>query len=95
MFYAVHRLFKLGVHFLFDPVIATFLKLKGELGATGAHDATFVEHMHEIGLDIVKQALIVGNDNGGVALGFKLVDTTGHNSEGIDVQAAVGFVEYV
>ena len=49
--------------------------------------------MHEIRFDIIEKSLIVGDDDGGIVFGFQFIDTLGHNSQGIDIQAGVGLIE--
>ena len=49
--------------------------------------------MHHVGLDVVQEALIVRDDDGGVVRSAQQVDTFGHDAEGVDVEAAVRLVE--
>ena len=49
--------------------------------------------MHHIGLDIVEQALVVGDDDGRCLGSLQLVYSLGHDAQGIDVEARVGLVE--
>ena len=49
--------------------------------------------MYEVGLDVVEQALVVGDDDGGVVGRLELVDASGHDAQGVDVEAGVGLVE--
>ena len=49
--------------------------------------------MDEIGGNIVQQTLIVCDDNRRVLLGLQFIHTTGNNTQGIDVQPAVGLIE--
>ena len=50
--------------------------------------------MHELGLDVGQDPLVVGDDeDAGGVLGGDAVDPLGDDPDGIDVQSAVGLVE--
>ena len=49
--------------------------------------------MHEVGLDVVEQALVVCDHDGGIVGGLQRVHALSHNAQRVDVEAAVGFVE--
>ena len=49
--------------------------------------------MHEVGLDVVEQSLIVGDDYGGVLRRAQLVDARGHHAQSVDVEPRIGLVE--
>ena len=44
-----------------DPAIAIFLELMGYLRAASHHDAAVEKDVHEIGLDLVQNALVMGD----------------------------------
>jgi hypothetical protein len=48
---------------VFNPVISANLKLLNEFGTSGHYYAAIVEHVNDIGLDIVEQSLIVRDDD--------------------------------
>lgn len=79
---------------LFYPVVTLLFKFERQLRTRCLHDSALVEHMHEIRLDVVEQTLIVGYDDGGVAVGLQFVDTAGNYAERIDVKTGVGLVKY-
>ena len=77
---------KFCVDFLFNPVVAFFLKLESEFRSAGVNYASLVEDMHEVGIDLVKQKLIVGDEDGGVVGRFEFVHAAGHDAQGVDVE---------
>src|SRR5690606_22389455 len=83
----------LGLEFL-DPAIAPFFELQRQLFAARAYDSTTGEHMHVIGHDVIKQTLIVSDDDHGALRRAQAVHAVGHDTQGIDVEPGVGFVEH-
>src|SRR5579883_192820 len=76
-----------------DLLVARLVELKGQLWAAVLDDAATDQDVHEIGLNVVQKALIVRDHQRAqlaVALG---VDPVGHDAQGIDIQAGVGFVQ--
>ena len=49
--------------------------------------------MHKVGLNVVEQSLVVRNHDGGIVGAFECVHPLRHNSQGIDIESAIGFVE--
>lgn len=47
----------------FNPVVAPFFEFEGQFRAGCLHDAAFVEYVHDVGLDVVEQTLVVGDDD--------------------------------
>jgi hypothetical protein len=45
-----------------EPGVALLLELERQLLAAGADDAAVDQHVHEVGHDVVEQALVVGDD---------------------------------
>ena len=77
-----------------DPAVALLLELEGQLLATRAHDAPAGEHVHEVGRDVLEQALVVG-DHQHAALGVAQgVGAAGHHAERVDVEPRVRLVEH-
>jgi hypothetical protein len=53
-----------------DPIIALLFEFESELRAGSFYDSAFVEHVDEVGLDVVEQTLIVGDYDSCVAVGL-------------------------
>ena len=51
------------------------------------------EDVDDVGLDVVEEALIVGDEEEAAGLAAHGVDAAGDDFEGVDVEAGVGFVE--
>ena len=49
--------------------------------------------MNKVGHNVVKQTLIVGDNHGGIVRAAQFVDPSGHDAQGINVEARVGLVE--
>src|SRR5882672_6634020 len=49
--------------------------------------------MHKLRHYVIEQALIMRHENDGVFRVVKLIDTTGDDSQGIDIQTGISFVE--
>ena len=52
--------------FFFNPFVALLFEFEGELFGAGFDDTAFVEDMNEVGDYVVEEALVVGDDDGGV-----------------------------
>src|SRR3954465_9161275 len=77
-----------------DPVVPLALEDIDELGAAALDDPATEEDVDETRLDVVQDALIVGDDqDAGRVLGGHPVDPLGDDAHGVDVEAAVGLVE--
>jgi hypothetical protein len=57
------------------------------------HDAALGQHVHEIGHDVVQQALVVGHHDHGALGRAHGVDAGGHGAQGVDIQAGIGLIE--
>src|SRR4051794_24113956 len=79
---------------LAEPVVALLLEAIDQFGAAALDDPAAEEEVDELGLDVVEDALVVGDDQdaGPLRLGDP-VDPLADDPHGIDVQAAVGLVE--
>ena len=76
-------------------LVALALEPLGQLGAAAVDDAAVDEDVDPVGLQVVEQALVVGDDQDaqlGTVLAH-LIDTVGHDLERVDVEAGVGLVE--
>ena len=51
-------------------------------------------HMHDVGLDVVEQALVVGDDEERALRRAQRVDAFGDDPQRVDVEAGIGFVEH-
>src|SRR3954447_5102714 len=77
-----------------DPVVPLAFEDIDELGTTALDDPASEEDVDETRLDVVQNALVVGDDqDAGRVLGGHPVDPLGDDPDGIDVEAAVGLVE--
>ena len=80
---------------LAQPVVALALELVDQLGAALAHDPPVEHDVHELRLDVVQDALVVGDDQRAHAdLRVQRVDALGDDAQGVDVEARVGLVEH-
>src|SRR3546814_11603450 len=69
------------------------LKLMRQLGPARPDDPACGQHMHEIGLHHVQQALVMGDEKHGlVGLAHDAVDAVADHPQRIDVEPAVGLV---
>ena len=77
-----------------ESLVALGLELLGELGPAFAHDTPVDEDVHEVGLDVVEDALVV-RDHERAHLG---ADEAAHavcdDPERVDVEPGVGLVEH-
>src|SRR3546814_4089533 len=70
---------------------ALALKLMRQLGPARPDDPACGQHMHEIGLHHVQQALVMGDEKHGlVGLAHDAVDAVADHPQRIDVEPAVG-----
>ena len=69
--------------------------MRGELHATAADDATVDHDVHVVGLQLVEQPLVVGDEHDAHrgAVGADLTDALGHDAQRVDVETRVGLVE--
>src|SRR5262249_3923799 len=74
--------------------VAARLELERELLAAGLHDAALGEHVHDVGHDIIEQALIVRDHHDAAVGRAQPVDAVGDDFERIDVEPGVGLVEH-
>ena len=83
----------LGVPFS-HPVIALFLELLDQLRTAVFNDLAAEENVHELGLDISQNPLVVRDHQyAGGMLGRNPVDPFRDDPHGVDVQTAIGLVE--
>ena len=53
-----------------------------------------VEHVYKVWHDVVEQALVVRDEDYRALRAPELIDPVGYNAEGVDVEPAIGLVEY-
>ena len=81
-------------HLLADLVVALALEALDELDAALEHDPPVHQDVDELRLDVVQDALVVGDDQGAEALlVVQPLDALGDRPQGVDVEARVGLVE--
>ncbi len=81
------------MRFFDDGVVAALFEFEGELFAARADDAAVYENVDVVGLDVVKQALVVGDDDGGEVAAAHGVNAVGNDFESVNVQAGVSLIE--
>ena len=60
---------------------------------TGFHNASLVKHVDVIRLDVVQNALVVGDDNKRALAVAQGVHPVGDNLQGVDIQTGVGLIQ--
>src|SRR5215471_6329714 len=78
---------------MFQPSVAFLLQFHRQILAARAHDASAEKHVNVIRYDIVQQPLIMSYDDDRSIRTAHCVDTVGHNSQRIDIEARVALVE--
>src|SRR5208283_1126367 len=80
---------------LAHPVVALLLELLDQLRTAVLDNLATEEDVHELGLDVGQNSLVVSDDqDAGRVPGRNPIDPLGNDPYGVDVQAAVGLVEY-
>lgn len=76
-----------------ELVVAVSLELVSKLSATGGHNLAIRENVNEVRLNVVEDALVVG-DHQDATFGLLLVgvDALGNNAQCIHVKAGVGLI---
>ena len=73
--------------------VALLLEPQRELLAARLDDAALGQHVDDVGLDVVEQALVVGDEQHAQVRAELRVDALGDDAQGVDVEARVGLVE--
>ena len=68
-------------------------RARARVRAAGLHDAALGHDVHDVGLDVVEQALVVGDDQEAAVRRPQRVDAVGDDAQGVDVEAGIGLVE--
>ena len=68
--------------------------MQRQVFAARSHDASILQHVHEIGLDVIQQALVVGDDDDRALGGAHRVHPFRNGPERVDVESGVGLVEH-
>jgi len=71
--------------FFNDGVVTALFKFDGKLFVATADDASVDQYVNVVGLDVVQQPLVVGNDDGGEVGTAHRVDAVGNDFQGVDV----------
>ncbi len=84
----------LGADLLADLVIALALQPFDQLDAALQHDSAVHQDVHELGLHVVEDPLVVGDDQRAEALlVVQTLDTLGDGAQRVDVETRIGLVE--
>src|SRR5439155_3131580 len=79
-----------GAHLLADLVVALALEPLYELDAALEHDAPVHQDVHEFGLDVVEDALVVRDDQRAKPLLLvQPLDALGDRAQGVDVEPRI------
>src|SRR5690606_35656478 len=81
-------------YFLFDPIISLLFQFQREFLRSRFDNSPIVNDVNIIRDDVIQQPLVVGYHDSSIIGGFKLVHPIGHNSQSIDIQSGIGFIEY-
>src|SRR6185503_13569788 len=76
-----------------DRAVALVLEAERQILAAALHDPALGEDMHEVGGDVVEQALVVRDQQDAELRVEHCVDTLGDDPQGIDVEAGVRLIE--
>src|SRR6266436_2193804 len=76
-----------------ESAVAASLEFQRETFVARLNDPAALQHMYPIGLDIIEEALVVGDQDDRAVGCALLVDTARNRLERVDVEAAVGLVE--
>src|SRR5262249_33435169 len=76
-----------------DPVIPLGFQFQRQLLAARLHDPAVKKDVDLVRLDVIEEALIVGDDQDAAMLAAQGVDAAGDDAQSIDVQARVSLIE--
>ncbi len=89
-----HHLLASGLgRFTDDVGVTVVFQLKRQSLVTRADDLALVENVNAVRHDVIKQALIVGDDDGGTIRRLQRVDAVSHDLQRVDVETTIGFIE--
>ena len=74
------------VHFLLYPIEAAGFDFLSQAGTTGLHNAAIQEDVYNVGLQVVQQALVVGDDHGACLRRTQFVEAFGYDTESIHIE---------
>ena len=69
------------------------LDLTREFPCSRAHDTPFDQNVDNIGIDVIEQTLVVGDEHDAPVFGAGGVDPAGNQLESIDIEPRIRFVE--
>src|SRR6185369_211687 len=76
-----------------QPLVALLLELEGEVLAPRLHDAAVQEDVHNVGDDVVEEALVVRDQHHRPLRRAELVHAGSNDAQGVDVEAGVRLVQ--
>src|SRR5438552_1786301 len=79
--------------FAFDLPVTLFFKFQRQLRPARTHNAPVYQDVNEVRDYVVQETLIVGNDDNRTLRTSHCVDAVGHDSERVNVEPRIGFVE--
>src|SRR5690606_34878794 len=77
----------------FYPIVTLFLELYGELLAAFFYDPAIRQNVNEIRLNVIKQALIMRDQNNAVLIGTKFIYAFGNDAQRVDIKPRIRFVQ--
>ena len=66
---------------ILNPVVAFFFQFEGQFLATRFYDATFVQHVHKIGHNVVEQTLVMRYHDGCIFGSFQQAGVAAYAQE--------------
>src|SRR5690554_655151 len=66
--------------FGFEPIVALFLEFQGKGLVAALHDAAVVHHVHEVGHDVVEEALVMRDHEHAQRVAAEAVDAVGDDA---------------
>src|SRR5262249_9052987 len=79
--------------FFFQPTVALFFKLQSQLFAARFDQPPIDHDMNEVWLYVVEQSLVMGDDNNRPVFAPQRIHTLRYNSQRINVEPGIRFVE--
>src|SRR5579875_1814950 len=73
--------------------IAVGLELDGQVGAPGAYDPAASQDVHPVGNEVVEETLVVSDEQRGAVRAAHRADTSGHDSQSVDVETRIGLIQ--
>src|SRR5688572_30600378 len=77
-----------------QPVVTLFLQFESEVDIAGLDEAAVGEDVNDVGLDVIGEALVVGDEKNAAVRAAHEVHTFRDDLQGVDVEAGIGFIEH-